>query len=130
MSDTITVYSDYVCPFCYLGRESLRRYQQERAEPLEIEWRPFDLRSRKRRPDGSIDHSVEDGKDEEYSGGSRRRPVPMELEPGSEVNLNEVYPGSDMDSGPEKPSSPGSQPEAGADTEPTPTTAPVMLRLM
>ena len=63
---TITVYSDYVCPFCYLGRESLRRYQETRDEPLEIDWRPFDLRSQKRTPDGSIDHSVDDGKDDDY----------------------------------------------------------------
>jgi predicted DsbA family dithiol-disulfide isomerase len=62
----ITVYSDYVCPFCYLGRESLSRYQAGREEELRIEWRPFDLRSQKRRPDGTIDHSVDDGKDDEY----------------------------------------------------------------
>jgi predicted DsbA family dithiol-disulfide isomerase len=63
---TITVYSDYVCPFCYLGRESLRRYQETREEALEVDWRPFDLRSQKRNPDGTIDHSVDDGKDDEY----------------------------------------------------------------
>ncbi len=66
MPDEITVYSDYVCPFCYLGRESLRRYQATREEPLAIDWHPFDLRSNERRPDGSIDHSVDDGKDESY----------------------------------------------------------------
>jgi predicted DsbA family dithiol-disulfide isomerase len=64
--DRITVYSDYVCPFCYLGRQSLDRYRAERDADLEIDWRPFDLRSGKRRPDGSIDHSVDDGKDDEY----------------------------------------------------------------
>jgi len=64
--ETITVYSDYVCPFCYLGRESLTRYQDDREDDLRIEWRPFDLRSHKRRPDGTIDHAVEDGKDDEY----------------------------------------------------------------
>jgi len=63
---TITVYSDYVCPFCYLGRESLSQYQTRRDADLEIEWRPFDLRSQKRNPDGTIDHSVDDGKDDEY----------------------------------------------------------------
>jgi predicted DsbA family dithiol-disulfide isomerase len=71
MSDTesveeITVYADYVCPFCYLGRESLARYRAGREEPLRVDWRPFDLRARKRGPDGEIDHDVEDGKDEEY----------------------------------------------------------------
>lgn len=64
--DEIGVYSDYVCPFCYLGRQSLARYQEERAEPLRIDWRPFDLRSGKRNPDGTIDHSVDDGKDDDY----------------------------------------------------------------
>lgn len=65
-SEPITVYSDYVCPFCYLGRKSLNRYQETRDEPIRIDWQPFDLRSRKRNPDGSIDHSVDDGKDDDY----------------------------------------------------------------
>ncbi|MFB6137937.1 MAG: DsbA family protein [Halobacteriaceae archaeon] len=64
--DHITVYSDYVCPFCYLGRRSLDAYQQTRDDALEIDWQPFDLRSQKRGPDGEIDHSVDDGKDEAY----------------------------------------------------------------
>ncbi len=63
---TITVYSDYVCPFCYLGRVSLDRYQSTRDDPLRVDWHPFDLRAQKRRPDGSLDHSVDDGKDEHY----------------------------------------------------------------
>ncbi|MFT4920983.1 MAG: putative DsbA family dithiol-disulfide isomerase [Haloarculaceae archaeon] len=64
--ETITIYSDYVCPFCYISRRSLAQYQETRDRDLAIEWRPFDLRSHKRGPDGEIDHSVEDGKDEEY----------------------------------------------------------------
>jgi len=64
--DTITIYSDYVCPFCYLGRQSLSAYQERREAPLAIDWRPFDLRAQKRGPDGEIDHSVDDGKDESY----------------------------------------------------------------
>ena len=62
----VTVYSDYVCPFCYLGRESLSRYQETREMPVRIDWRPFDLRAQKRRPDGTIDHGVDDGKDDDY----------------------------------------------------------------
>jgi len=65
-TEQITVYSDYVCPFCYLGRESLSRYQENREEELEINWQPFDLRRGKRNPDGTIDHSVDDGKDDAY----------------------------------------------------------------
>jgi len=65
-TEAITIYSDYVCPFCYLGRESLSRYQADRETPLEIDWQPFDLRSGKRNADGSIDHSVDDGKDDDY----------------------------------------------------------------
>jgi len=66
MTDQITVYSDYVCPFCYLGRASLSRYQETREEPFVIDWHPFDLRAGKRNPDGSIDHDVDDGKDDDY----------------------------------------------------------------
>jgi predicted DsbA family dithiol-disulfide isomerase len=63
---TITIYSDYVCPFCYLGRKSLSAYQRRREQPLDIDWHPFDLRARKRGPDGEVDHTVDDGKDESY----------------------------------------------------------------
>ncbi|KTG10924.1 disulfide bond formation protein DsbA [Haloprofundus marisrubri] len=63
---TVTVFSDYVCPFCYLGRESLRQYQQSRDDELAIDWHPFDLRAQKRGPDGEIDQSADDGKDDEY----------------------------------------------------------------
>jgi predicted DsbA family dithiol-disulfide isomerase len=63
---TITVYSDYVCPFCYLGRRSLDSYQSDRETELKIDWRPFDLRSGKRKPDGPIDHDADDGKGEAY----------------------------------------------------------------
>lgn len=64
--DRLTIYSDYVCPFCYLGRKSLDRYQERRKEPIEIDWHPFDLRAQKRGPNGEIDESVDDGKDEAY----------------------------------------------------------------
>jgi predicted DsbA family dithiol-disulfide isomerase len=66
VTDAITVYSDYVCPFCYLGRQSLSEYQDGREDRLDIDWRPFDLRAQKRDADGTIDHSVDDGKDDEY----------------------------------------------------------------
>ncbi|WP_254824087.1 DsbA family oxidoreductase [Haloglomus halophilum] len=94
MPDAITVYSDYVCPFCYLGRESLSRYQADREDELEIDWHPFDLRANKRRPDGSIDHAVDDGKDDEYFEQARenvrrlqeRYDVEMTLEIAMEVD--------------------------------------------
>ncbi|MFC6615798.1 DsbA family protein [Halopenitus salinus] len=62
----LVVYSDYVCPFCYLGRVALERYEAERGSPVELEWRPFDLRGHERGPDGEIRTDVETGKDEEY----------------------------------------------------------------
>ncbi|MDZ5811344.1 DsbA family oxidoreductase [Halorubrum sp. AD140] len=65
-TESITVYSDYVCPFCYLGRQSLAEYRATRKEPLAVDWHPFDLRAGKRKPDGTIDHAVDDGKDDEY----------------------------------------------------------------
>lgn len=66
LSESLLVFSDYVCPFCYLGRESLEAYQETRDSELQIKWKPFDLRGQKRQADGSIDFSVDDGKDEEY----------------------------------------------------------------
>lgn len=69
MADTperLTVYADYVCPFCYLGRESLSRYQDSRESRLGIEWHPFDLRAGQRAPDGTIDPEAESGKDDAY----------------------------------------------------------------
>lgn len=65
-SDTLAVYSDFVCPFCYLGRASLREYLADAEDPPEVEWRLFDLRGYKRGPDGEIREDVDDGKDEDY----------------------------------------------------------------
>ena len=66
-SPDLLVYADYVCPFCYLGYASLAAYRERRDGPgIETDWHPFDLRGRERRPDGSIDDSVETGKDEAY----------------------------------------------------------------
>ncbi|TYL36830.1 disulfide bond formation protein DsbA [Natronococcus pandeyae] len=62
----LTIYADYVCPFCYLGKQSLEQYRDEREGSLDVEWHPFDLRSGKRNEDGSIDHSADDGKDDDY----------------------------------------------------------------
>ena len=66
MTETLSVYSDFVCPFCYLGRESLREYAAETDDPPEVQWELFDLRGYKRAPDGSIQDDVDDGKDEDY----------------------------------------------------------------
>ena len=68
----LVVYADYVCPFCFLGYESLNRYQESRATPVAVEWHPYDLRSRQRDSDGEIDPSVDNGKDEEYYENARR----------------------------------------------------------
>jgi predicted DsbA family dithiol-disulfide isomerase len=87
-SEALTVYSDYVCPFCYLGRASLAEYQAEREEPLRVDWHPFDLRSRKRNPDGSIDHSVDDGKDDEYFEEAKRNVRRLAEQYGVEMELD------------------------------------------
>ena len=42
MSVTIRVYSDYVCPFCYLAEFTLR--EAIRGKDVEVEWMPFELR--------------------------------------------------------------------------------------
>jgi predicted DsbA family dithiol-disulfide isomerase len=37
----IVAYSDYVCPWCYIGLQRVERLQQE--YPVDVEWRPFEL---------------------------------------------------------------------------------------
>jgi len=83
--ESITVYSDYVCPFCYLGQQSLARYQERRDEPLRIDWHPFDLRASKRGPDGEIDHDADDGKDEAYYERARENVRRLQEEYGVEM---------------------------------------------
>ncbi|MBA3831693.1 MAG: DsbA family oxidoreductase [Chthoniobacterales bacterium] len=40
----IDVWSDYVCPFCYLEQPLLARIEEEFAGAVEITWRAFELR--------------------------------------------------------------------------------------
>lgn len=42
MSVKIKVYSDYVCPYCFLAKQTLDEVAQE--QEVEIEWMPFELR--------------------------------------------------------------------------------------
>jgi predicted DsbA family dithiol-disulfide isomerase len=37
----IIAYSDYVCPWCYIGLRRIERLQRE--FPVDVEWRPFEL---------------------------------------------------------------------------------------
>ena len=88
MSDEIQrveLYADYVCPFCYLGKKSFEQYRTQHEEPLEVDWRPFDLRSGKRNPDGSIDHDAEDGKDDQYFEQAKQNVRRLQAEYGVEM---------------------------------------------
>ncbi|MES2569694.1 MAG: DsbA family oxidoreductase [Verrucomicrobiota bacterium] len=40
----IDVWSDYVCPFCYLQLPVIQRIEEELGASVEIVWRPFELR--------------------------------------------------------------------------------------
>ncbi len=83
--DRVTVYSDYVCPFCFLGRHSLEQYRESRDEPLEIEWHPFDLRADRRTDDGEIDPAATDGKDDAYYERARENVERLREEYGVEM---------------------------------------------
>jgi predicted DsbA family dithiol-disulfide isomerase len=65
-TDALAVYSDYVCPFCYLGKAAMEEYIEKADDAPGVEWRFYDLRGYKRNPDGSIDHDADDGKDDDY----------------------------------------------------------------
>jgi len=87
--EPLAIYSDFVCPFCYLGRASLRRYREGRADrdlaDLDVEWRFFDLRGHRRDPDGEIRDDVEDGKDEDYYDRVRENVVRLREEYDAEM---------------------------------------------
>ncbi len=38
----ITVFSDYICPFCFIGTETLRKVQPE-VPPFTLEWKGFQI---------------------------------------------------------------------------------------
>ena len=52
----ILVWSDYVCPFCYLERPVLERVQGELGYGVEIDWRSFELRPE---PEPTLDPDAE-----------------------------------------------------------------------
>lgn len=64
--DTIVVYSDYVCPFCYLGKASLETYMDGVEDAPKVQWRPFDLRLHQRTDGREIDASISTGKTKAY----------------------------------------------------------------
>ena len=57
----ITVWSDYVCPFCYLEEPVLEQLRREYGDRVEVEWRAFELRPEPvptLDPDGEYLHTV------------------------------------------------------------------------
>ncbi|WP_135819926.1 DsbA family oxidoreductase [Halostella litorea] len=84
-AEVVTVYSDYVCPFCYLGRKSLEQYREGRDGDIAVDWHPFDLRAGERGPDGEIDSSVDNGKDEDYYAEARRNVERLQEQYGVEM---------------------------------------------
>jgi predicted DsbA family dithiol-disulfide isomerase len=52
----ILVWSDYVCPFCYLERPVLERIKAELGNAVEIDWRSFELRPE---PEPTLDPNAE-----------------------------------------------------------------------
>lgn len=45
MSLKVKIYSDYVCPFCFLGKDQFEK-AIEGEDDIEVEWMPFELRPR------------------------------------------------------------------------------------
>lgn len=86
--DTLTVFSDYVCPFCYLGKAAVEEYLSNTTDPPAVEWHVFDLRGYKRAPDGSIRKDVDDGKDDDYFAEVRENVARLRTEYGVDMTLD------------------------------------------
>ncbi len=57
----ITVFSYYVCPFCYLEEPDLARVRERYGDQVEVDWRAYELRPHPiptLDPDGEYLHSV------------------------------------------------------------------------
>jgi predicted DsbA family dithiol-disulfide isomerase len=57
----IDVWSDYVCPFCYLELPALQRLQQQFGDQVKVVWRAFELRPDPKPtldPDGEYLHTT------------------------------------------------------------------------
>jgi predicted DsbA family dithiol-disulfide isomerase len=83
-SETLTMYADYVCPFCYLGKNTLEQYRESRDEPLAVEWHPFDLQGDQRGPDGELDTTA----DEEDYAQAKENIERLQEEYGVEMSLS------------------------------------------
>src|SRR5829696_1239234 len=80
----ILVWSDYVCPFCYLELPVLDLMQNELGEQVEIDWRAFELRLE---PTPTLDP------DGEYLHGVWKQSVyPMAKERGLHLRLPPIQP--------------------------------------
>jgi predicted DsbA family dithiol-disulfide isomerase len=59
----VDVWSDYVCPFCYLELPAIQRLQKEFGEQVVVVWRSFELRPAPKptlAPDGDYLHTTWD----------------------------------------------------------------------
>ncbi|MEX2472608.1 MAG: DsbA family oxidoreductase [Gemmatimonadota bacterium] len=55
----IEIWSDVVCPWCYIGKRRLERALEDRADPVEIVWRSFELDpSAPREPIDKLDEAL------------------------------------------------------------------------
>jgi len=84
------VFSDYVCPFCQLGRESLSQYREQRDAPLDVKWRPFDLRGYRRDENREIKADTDNGKDEAYFDRVRENVERLSEKYGVDVDIDAV----------------------------------------
>ena len=58
---TLTLYADYVCPFCYLEQQSLVEYRQSHPNHPLVNWLPYDIRHQKRTTGGFLDTQYDIG---------------------------------------------------------------------
>ncbi len=82
----IDVWSDYVCPFCYLAEPPLARVEEEGKGTVQIRWRAFELRPE---PEPTLDPSGDYLRDI-----WARAVYPMAIERGMNLRLPPVQPRS------------------------------------
>ncbi len=82
MAPKVIVYSDYICPFCFIGKERAERLEKEFG--VDVEWKGFEIHPET--PAGGSDLASL-GFDEATATAMRSRVLELSDEAGLELNL-------------------------------------------
>lgn len=89
----IEIWSDVLCPFCFIGKRNLENALREFSSPVQVVWRSFELNPAAKREDNLIAHlSTKFGKPREWAEGMAKQVSDRAAEAGLQFNLDKAIP--------------------------------------